>query len=576
MSKNKNTILFFLFFALIIFNVRKLPATDFSAKKELFAIFSDRDIYIAGERIYFKVYLDISIENNIPGGLAGYVLRSSIDKSIHTGILTLANNMAYGSFNIPDTLSTGFYQLVCFTNTAKHLGAASYTAKQLIIANRFDLEPGKSISPLLASEAQVQLTLPAVINPAGNGNFLKSCKKEYNTREKISITINPTLSERGATWLSLSVSETDGLIDYPGKQVYRNRLINGIEINPKDQLARNNALLISGEVLDKLNGIPRRNIDLFLTSPDSIIYLLHTTSGEDGSFHFILNDPEREVFINLKDPELQTNTIIRVFDKFSINIPQLPAPPFLNGSVYDHIRKSQDIVSINRYFDISFHIDQDKPEKDYAGIRPRLYSNPVSHIKLDDYLPFADLREIAREIIPGWRIRQRDDRLVSNLVNIRTRQYFNDEPALFLDGVHIGHLEDIISFGSAELYSIDIHNLHWRYGENEFQGIISINSRSDLYKSVVSNRSFDSFRPPSLTYPSKLISPVYDEKTNYDNIPDLRQPLLWKPDIFLNHESEIKTINFYSGDLTGDFKVRLEGVTDEGNYISRYINIRIK
>ncbi|MGF1585268.1 MAG: hypothetical protein ACFCUM_08110 [Bacteroidales bacterium] len=576
MFNNKHSILFFLFFALIIFNVRKLPANDFSAKRGLFAIFSDRDVYIAGERIYFKVYLDISAEKNIHGGLVGYVLRSSIDKSIHTGILTLTNNMAYGSFNIPDTLSTGFYQLVCFTNTAKHLGEASYAAKQLVIANRFDREPEKAVSPLVASEGQVQPALPAVINFSGNGNLLRSCKKEYNTRERISITINPALSERGATWLSLSVSETDGMIYYPGKQVSGNSLINGLKINQKDKLARNNALLISGEVTDKLSGIPVKNIDLFLTSPDSIIYLLHTTSDEDGSFHFILNAPEREVFINLKDPELQDNSIIRLFDKFSIEISELPVPPFLNESVYDHIRKSQDIVSINRHFDISFHIDQDKPEENRAGIRPRLYSNPVSVIKLDDYLPFSDLREIAREIIPGWRIRQRDERLTSNLINVRTRQYFNDEPALFLDGVHIGHLEDIISFGSAELYSIEIHNMHWRYGETEFQGIISINSRSNLYKSVVSSRSFASFKPPSLTYPSTLILPFYNEKTNYDNIPDLRQTLFWKPDIFLNHESEIETISFYTGDLTGDFKVIIEGVTDEGDYISKYINIRIK
>jgi hypothetical protein len=576
MFKNKKNILFILCSALIIINVWKVHSTVFSAKKELFALFSDRDIYIAGERIYFKVYLDISEKNILSGGLVGYVLRSSADMSIHTGILRLKNNMAYGSFIIPDTLSTGFYQLVCFTNTASHAGEARYTAKQLIIANRFDREPEKTLSPLMASEVQIQPAFTGAINSAGQGNFLKSYREEYKTRERVTITINPALSDRSVRWLSLSVSETDGLIDYHGKHDYKGSLISGKEINPKNQLAINNALLISGEVLDKLNGNPRKNTDLFLTSPDTIIYLLHTTSDEAGSFHFILNDIEREAFINLKDHELQTNSTIRLFEKFRIEIPQSPFTPFLKESVYDHIKKSQDIVSINRHFGISFHFDQVNSEKDHAGIRPVLYSNPVSLIKLDDYLPFSDLREIAREIIPGWRIRQRDGRLISNLVNLRTRQFFSDEPALFLDGVYLGQLEDLIDLGSAELYSIEIHNMHWRYGDTEFQGIISINSRNDFYKSVVSERKFASFRPPLLTNPSTIASPVYGENINYDNIPDLRQTLIWKPDIFFNHESEIETISFYTGDLTGDFKIRLEGITDEGDYVSEYINIRIK
>jgi hypothetical protein len=577
MFKNKNTILFFLIVALIIFNVWKVPATGFSAKRELIAIFSDRDIYIAGERIYFKVYLNTSEKNIMSGSrLVGYVLRSSADRRIHTGLLRLENNMAYGSFIIPDTLSTGFYQLVCFTNTATHSGEASYSARQLIIANRFDREPEKALTHPLASVGQVHPTLPAVINSTGQDNFLKSCKNEYNTREMVSITINPDLSDRGSTWLSLSVSETDGLLDYHGKQVYRSSFLNGTEINPKEQLAKYNALVISGEVLDKHTRVPRDNVDLFLTSPDSIIYLLQTTSLDDGSFHFILNDPEREVLISLKDPVLQVNSIIRLFDKFSIEIPRLPDPPLPEKSFLNHIKKSQDIVSINRLFDISFHLEPYYTEHQTFDIRPRLYSNPVSLIKLDDYLPFTDLREIVREIIPVWRIRHRDDRLVSNLINTRTKQYFTEEPALFLDGIHTGQLEDIINFGSAEIAKIEIHNMHWRYGETEFQGIISVTSRNGIYKSVVSNSNYALFKPHSMTYPSTLFSPVYDENNSYDNIPDLRQTLIWKPEIFINHESETETISFYTGDLTGDFKIRIEGVTDEGDYTSKYINIRIK
>jgi hypothetical protein len=118
--------------------------------------------------------------------------------------------------------------------------------------------------------------------------------------------------------------------------------------------------------------------------------------------------------------------------------------------------------------------------------------------------------------------------------------------------------------------------MHWRYGETEFQGIISVTSRNGIYKSVVSNSNYALFKPHSMTYPSTLFSPVYDENNSYDNIPDLRQTLIWKPEIFINHESETETISFYTGDLTGDFKIRIEGVTDEGDYTSKYINIRIK
>ena len=107
---------------------------------EFIYVHTDRDVYVAGENIFFKIYLVNSLKKlEIDNSKIAYiVIRNSNQKRIVESRLWLDNKTGYGSISIPDTLSTGFYQIVAFTNWMKEEFEQDRFTKEIYIVNRFD------------------------------------------------------------------------------------------------------------------------------------------------------------------------------------------------------------------------------------------------------------------------------------------------------------------------------------------------------------------------------------------------------------------------------------------------------
>lgn len=102
-------------------------------------IHTDKDIYFAGDRLFFKVYL-----LNNPSGRGAkaskIIYLSLVDTTggaVSTLELNLVNGTASGSIPLPDTLKTCFLNLVGWTNKMLIDGISPFS-KQLMTVNRFD------------------------------------------------------------------------------------------------------------------------------------------------------------------------------------------------------------------------------------------------------------------------------------------------------------------------------------------------------------------------------------------------------------------------------------------------------
>lgn len=544
---------------------------------------TDRDVYIAGEWLWFTMHL-AGPANHFNEGRLGYiVLRCQKNKLIQKGVLRVNGNNAYGNLYLDDTISTGFYQLVGFSDVTGNPGQIDYAFKQLMIVNRF--EEDLQMPDQIAGGYAERENEPGISgygsgsSSATNTLSLLSDKSEYRTREMIRILLEAGEGDEYPSWISLRVVQAEALLHFAGSETavrgetfYKAYPQTAGTILPSG----NGGLAVSGEVTSKTDGTPIAGVDLFLTSADSLIDLHHTTTDRDGSFRFILHNwqDKEEILISTADPDTHDIYLIKVFDMFDIETPFIPLEANINQNFVEYIRKSGIITSINKLFGIGFQNEISETAIPGPG-RSMIYSKPAYTIVPDNFIPLKDFREITREIIPVWRIRERGAVLNSRLINSQTRQYFEGPPQLFLDGIHIPGLEDIIDIGSEEIEKIEIHNYPWRYGNREFSGIVSIISKDRFHNQVTGPDTHTVVRIPPLINPSSFSWPSHCSHENSDD-PDFRQVLYWNPQILFSSPGESRAIQFRTGDLTGNFIIRAEGITSKGNTISEEINIRVE
>jgi len=131
----KTTLYTLLLFVLCYFPVVGQDKSEPSIPERVY-LHTDKNIYIAGENLFYIIYL----QGN-PGQMSRYaylVLRNRNNIAVARERVDLKNQMAYGNVFLPDTLPTDIYQVVCFTNYMRNEGEDSFFTNEIIIANRFD------------------------------------------------------------------------------------------------------------------------------------------------------------------------------------------------------------------------------------------------------------------------------------------------------------------------------------------------------------------------------------------------------------------------------------------------------
>jgi hypothetical protein len=143
LARNLVMILLFSFNYLLLFpqksenDYKKISEKNFS--EELY-IKTDRDLYIAGEKVWLKVF-KLNGLNHTPENLS---------KVVYIDILDIYNNpidqlkvgvdgySGSASFNLPDTLSTGNYILRTYTNWMKNFSKDLFSYKKISVINPFE------------------------------------------------------------------------------------------------------------------------------------------------------------------------------------------------------------------------------------------------------------------------------------------------------------------------------------------------------------------------------------------------------------------------------------------------------
>src|SRR5690606_32780451 len=124
----------------------------------------------------------------------------------------------------------------------------------------------------------------------------------------------------------------------------------------------------------------------------------------------------------------------------------------------------------------------------------------------------------------------------------------------------------IMNYAATNIESVNLYRGTYFYGPSIFHGIIDIKTKKADFNLSGNGNDILTFNY-DLPISNKIYySPNYSKNLNeLKRIPDYRNQLLWLPNF--NLDSDLKTIEFYTSDIEGDFEIVLEGFTFEGKHV---------
>lgn len=319
-------------------------------------------------------------------------------------------------------------------------------------------------------------------------------------------------------------------------------------------------LIVSGKVTRNSTGEPLKDVRIILNTPDTIVNLLYTRTNPEGEFQFLLDGyyNNRELVFT-PDPQTFSGSVdIEIFDKFVFEKPfQKTFFPGL-AQKRDFITKAQEVVGVNKAFEISHTGPGLTPPRLYFQA-PRLFAFPVRTIRTADFAPLDDLQEIARELVLAWRIRQSGSRFNHVLIGANDRKQLSGTPALFVDGIITYDLRPLLQLNSKTIHEIQVQNLEWMHGEISFPGIIAVFTKNKIWQDLNLNPAPKVVFHEAQRAAGRFIPPNYESGIGKEKIPDLRHLLFWSSDVHTTRAGKA-SLEFFSGDLSGDYIIRIEGI----------------
>lgn len=562
--------------------IKEVPIHYFSNTEHVF-VQTDRDLYTAGENLFFKTYLSFfDSVTETKSNLCYLVLRDS--KKIITKLLVkLESGSSFGSFYLADTLKTGMYELVAFTNYMRNFGESTYFRKNILIVNRFD----KTLTELF--ELKPMFNTPLRPDSTHNGNlnhgetpFKLSIEKDsFRIREKIRIGIELTDSiyQNLAEIISISVKEMNPFTEY---QVQNKRFIDsskhtsytGQRTSKITYLPEQNGMYLNGRFVKKDSSI-LANECLFLSTVDTVANLQYSFTDSAGNFTFFLNYYYLGKQLIIKPREYKaenSDARIELVNKFDLKDPFHPDFQNMTGKLRKYILSSQNLVQIQKMYSLKTIKTFDLPHFNFTI--PFVYSQPSSVYFPADFVPLKNLEELSANILSGTKLKR--DKTMNDLYvfNYLTNQYFESPSVVFLDGVPIDNVNQILDLGSSDINKVEVCKVPRIMGDIEFPGVVSILTTKKKINSLVFNPSTIKYNSLNFTGKSQYDPPVYMKASSSNPNPDFRQLLYWNPMAQLK-PNEINYFEFTASDWFSDYIIEVTGISNDGKPLTTYAKIKI-
>jgi hypothetical protein len=563
---------FFIFFGAVSGPMTSVCSEDFGAEEV--KIVSDRQLYVAGETVFFRLFHFYDGRLLSEPGFIYLVLKNQPGENVLELTYRFVAGDAFGSLYLPDTLGTGAYQLYAYSDAMKRMSGLRLQPVELFVLNRFDenLESVPFSDSLPGSSAHH--STPIVTEDPGSITLVTN-KEKYSRREPVYIEIqNP------GEWLdvSVTVARQETFLKITPSQ---NKILLPAEASCLHwpPFREQEEYMLSGKLLNGEGDEGIRGVRVLLSKSDTLLNLLYAETDEKGRFVFSLSDYyfDSAIYLHLLENNLSGSHSIILDDKWAVMGAEPVFPPAFDASMKEFFGMMQTTTGVTKAYRVAFGAENAVLSGEPTAIPPLLYSRPTHSYRLDEYQPLDDLQEIARELIPYLRIRKQAQGFSARIMDQnQSYSFFSSQPMIFLDAVPVENIDTLMELNSSQLSRIEVVSYPWRYGQLEFAGVLALFSKQR--ESLLPGRSNPSkvFHFPEVHAASRFVSPDYAlDKDRLRRVPDFRHTLLWEPRLEIG-KGESRQIKFFTGDLPGSYTIYIKGITKDGKSICQTKTIQVE
>lgn len=513
--------------------------------KERIQVQTDKDFYLAGEKMGLKLYGTDTEGKALPFSRVAYVeLLGDKDNTVR---LKVEMNNATGEalMQLPYTLSSGIYELVAYTRWMRNEGEQVFSRQKIGIFNSLRYAQNQDHIDFIEGEAPASAPIPS-----GNGIQVKTDKSHYGNRESVKLRLEGVPQDAS---LSVSVVRRDVSLGETASSTLASSAHNGSLYLPEIE-----GLIIEGKPSEKNLQTVRPN----LTIQGNDIHYYAGQQVSEGNIHFYTNTLQgvKEVVagmtgeghIELVSPFIATpQTQVQSIKLYRSNEEAL-------------VERSLALQATELFFTEEAK-EEIAPEKQFPNLKAKWVYD------LDHYKRFATFEETFIEFMPcvSTMGSKGSRRIVAFDSDIHASG--NGNTLVLLDGVAIMDHELLLAYDPHLTKTVEVYVDDFAFGDQLYNGILSVKTP---------NRKLSGFTLPHSSVVSEYegvqaqtdyLMPSASEELQA-NLPDLRHTLYWNPNV----TSQDTELECRTSDMCGTYIVKVEGRTPDGKSLCGYTSFEVK
>ena len=523
-----------------------------------------------GEVMGFKIYCTNPLFPELELSRIAFIeLVSDRNASILRKKILLVHGAGGGVLNLPDDLSSGIYTLLTYTNWLKNFGEGSFNRQKVMIINP---DQGVARETDTPGSLQNDRSGPGAYDISSSELILLADKEQYATREKVSLNIKLSQGKGAGGHYSLSVCRTEPAFYREHSEMLKRSPEK--EIDEIEYLPDFGGIRLTGKLEDASGNVIKEG-RVILSEPGPGTKISSTISDKDGNFHFLLQAQEGEKDLIYTLPV--QDAIIKLEEPFwnGFKNPPVHQELYLSDNTVSFLEEKFFYFQLQDKFNHSNFLEISQSEmgtKDSS----RFYTHYSRLLKIDDYILLDSLPEYFYELVPSVKFIQNkgkfDIRVLDPVSGIR----YKENPGVFVDGVLYSDFNGIARIPVNEIENIAILPEVYYYHDFSFGGIIDLHTKNSDFNTVPLTTNMIRFIfPLAARREMRYNAPDYSVPDTLSRMPDFRYLICWEPDLTIGDSGE-QTIQFFTGDVSGNFTIKVTGISPAGKIVQSETRINVR